>query len=349
MNDLELLDRYGPDAPAASDAVLAAARARLLAAMDPTAPAPRRRPALFGRGPILAGLGLAAAVAVAVVAVPRPDARPGARPDTRPDVAVTDAPTVAPSGSPAGVPSTARGIRLVAATAPGFPYTIPGLGDARFTADPGGPIIAIYLADDYSDVYLSRATEADSVPGSGAESTDVEINGRPGRLLPFQGTSDNGKPPLTLVWEHRDGVWLRLTGQGRYGTPEAVLKLAGKVRDKPQRLRFEVTVGLIPDGWELAAFKDESILMYRDPAHPEVDFQVQWTPKSQPLFRAAEVDGLEKASKVTVQGRPADLFQCREFWMAQVRLADRSIVRVITPRTFTPDQVLQLTASVRRG
>ncbi|WP_433793690.1 hypothetical protein [Actinoplanes sp. CA-252034] len=343
MNDLELLDQFGPDAPPASDAALAAARARLLSGLDTTtAPASDRRPALFRRGPMLAGLGLAAAVAVAVVVVPRPE-------NTRPDATPTIVPTTVPSAAPSGTTATASGIRLVAATAPGFPYTIPGLGDARFTADPGGPIIAVYLSDDYSDVYLSSATESESSPGFGSEPTDVEIDGRPGRLLPFDGTSDTGKPPLTLIWEHRDGVWLRLTGQGRYGTPRALVELAGRVQDKPQRLHFEVIVGLIPDGWELAAFKDESILMYRDPAHPEIDFQVQWTPKSRPLFKAAEVQDLEKASKVTVQGRPADLFQCRDFWMAQVRLADRSIVRVITPRTFTPDQVLRLTESVRRG
>ncbi|GIE81481.1 hypothetical protein Aph02nite_74310 [Actinoplanes philippinensis] len=346
MNDLELLDRHGPDAPPVSDVTLAAARARLLSGMDSTAPAPRSRPALFRRGPMLAGLGLAAAVAVAAVAVPRPDARPDGRPDARPDAAPTAAPAITSSGPSSGAPPATSGIRLVAATAPGFPYTIPGLGDATFTADPGGPIIAVYLADDRSDVYLSTATEA---PGFGGEPVDVEIDGRPGRLLPFDGTSDDGRPPLTLVWEHRDGVWLSLTGHRRYGTPEALVKLAGKVQDKPQRLRFEVTVGLIPDGWELAAFKDESILMYRDPADPQTGFQVQWTPGSRPLFRAAEVDGLEKASKVTVQGRPADLFRCRDFWMVQARLADRSIVRVMTPRTFTADQAVQLAESVRRS
>ncbi|MFC4072170.1 hypothetical protein [Actinoplanes subglobosus] len=338
MNDLELLDRYGPDAPPPSDATLTAARARLLAAMD-TSATPRRGLLPIRRRLVLAGLGLAAAVAVAaVVTAPRPDQRPDATPTTVPSIAVP--PTSA--SSPAG------GIRLVAATAPAFPWTLPGLGDAAFTADPDGPVIAIYLADDRSDVYLAAATADERTPGFGGESADVEINGRPGRVMEFNGASD-GPRPLTLVWEHDDGVWLRLTGHGRYGTTEALTELAGRVEDEPQRLHFEVTVGLIPDGWELAAFKDESILMYRDPADPAVDFQVQWAPKSEPLFRAAEMDGIEKASKVTVGGRKADLFQCRDFWMVQTRLADGSAVRVSTPRTFTSEQVRQLAESVRRG
>lgn len=339
MNDLELLDRYGPDAPPPSDAALTAARARLLAAMD-TSATPRRSLLPIRRRLVLAGLGLAAAVAVAAaVTIPRTDERPEATPTTVPSVTV---PTTTSASSPAG------GIRLVAATAPAFSWTLPGLGDAAFTADPDGPVIAIYLADDRSDVYLAAATADERTPGFGGQSADVEIDGRPGRVLEFNGSSD-GPRPLTLVWEHRDGVWLRMTGHGRYGTTEALTELAGRVEDKPQRLHFEVTVGLIPDGWELAAFKDESILMYRDPADPAVDFHVQWAPKSEPLFRAAEMEGMEKASKVTVQGRKADLFQCRDFWMVQTRLADGSSVRVSTPRTFTSEQVRQLAESVRRG
>jgi hypothetical protein len=331
MNDIELLDRYGPDAPPASDAALSAARAHLLAAMDPAVPPPGASAPPRRRLLLLAGLGLTAAVAVAAVTIPRGDDRPDAAPATTPAVAPTTS----------ALPAAGR-IRLVATTAPAFPYSIAGLGKAVFTADPGGPIIAIYLTDDRGDVYL---TVEDGAPAGGA---GVEIDGRPGRVLEFNGTSD-GPPPLTLVWEHRDGVWLSLTGHGRYGTPEALIELAGKVEDKPQRLRFEVTVGLIPDGWELAAFKDESILMYRDPADRSAGFQVQWTPKSQPLFRAAGMDGLEKASQVTVRGRKADLFQCRDFWMVQTRLADGSIIRVMTPRTFTAEQVRQLAESVRRG
>jgi hypothetical protein len=344
MNDLDLLDRYGPDAADVSDAALASARARLLAGMDPAAVP--GRPSFPARRLAIAGLALAGAVAVAVVAIPRPAARPDAAPTTTPTTTTT-APASPGTGTGTGTGTDA--IRLVAATAPAFPYTISGLGDAVFTADPGGPVIAVYLAEDRSDVYLNSTTEDDGGALSGAGVIDVEIDGRPGRIVAFNGTAADGRPPLTLVWEHRDGVWLRLTGQGRYGTPGALIDLAGKVRDRPQRLHFEVTVGLVPDGWELAAFKDESILMYRDPVRPETDFHVQWAPRSKPLFRAAEIDGLEKATKVTVRGRPADLFRARDFWMVQTRLADRSIVRVMTPRTFTTEQVLQLTASVRRS
>jgi hypothetical protein len=320
VNDIELLDAYGPDAPPVSDATLNAARARLLDAMDPTVR--RRRPFLARRtGIVLAGLGLAAAVAVAGVTLPRIADRPGPA-------------ATAPTGSGA--------IRLVAARTPQFPWTLPGLGKAVFTADPGGPVIAVYLTEDHSDVYLTSA----AVPSDGRP---VDVGGRPGRVVEFKGTTDDGRPPLDLVWEHRPDRWLRLTGQGRYGTPEALIELAGRVQDKPQRLHFEVTVGLIPDGWELAAFKDESIVMYRDPADPATGFHIQWTPGGEPLFRATEIEGLEEATKVTVQGRSADLYQAGEFWMVQARLADGSIFRLMTPRSFTVAQVLELAGSIRRS
>ncbi|GIE29138.1 hypothetical protein Ait01nite_021830 [Actinoplanes italicus] len=320
MNDLELLDTYGPDAPPPSDAALDAARARLLGAMDPATARPR--PSLTrGWGIAVAGLGLAAAVAVAGVTLPRIADRP----------------------APGVTATTGSGpIRLVAAAKPEFPWTLPGLGKASFTANPGDPVIAVYLAEDHSDVYLT-STDAPS------KGEPADVGGRPGRIIEFNGTTDNGRPPLDLVWEHRPDLWLRLTGQGRYATPEALIELAGRVQDKPQRLRFEVTVGLIPDGWELAAFKDESILTYRDPADPGTDFSVQWTPKGEPLFRAREIEGMENASKVTVQGRPADLFRAGEFWMVQARLADGSIFRLMTPRSFTEEQALELAGSIRRS
>ncbi|MEU4624524.1 hypothetical protein AB0G04_31695 [Actinoplanes sp. NPDC023801] len=330
MNDIELLDSYGPDAPPPSGAALDAARARLLDAIDP-APA-RRRPLLTRRlGVAVSGLGLAAAVVVAGVTLPRFADRPEPA-----GTATAEGPATAKG------PARTGGIRLVAARTPQFPWTLPGLGRAVFTADPGGPVIAVYLADDRSDVYLAGADEP-----TGGKS--VEVGGREGRIIEFSGTAPDGLPPLVLVWEHRPGQWLRLTGHHRYGTEQALVALAETVQDKPQRLRFEVTVGLIPAGWELAGFKDESILTYRDPADPENDFYVQWAPADQPLFRAEEMEGLQKATKVTVRGRPADLFQATEFWMVQARLADGSAFRLMTPPSFTKEQILELAGSVRRG
>ncbi|MBO3739758.1 hypothetical protein [Actinoplanes flavus] len=328
MNDIELLDAYGPDAAPPSDAVLNAARARLLDAEAPR-PLAARRP--FTRRVALAGLGLAMAVAVAGVTLPR-WGRPA---DPAPTTATT---------------TEAGPIRLVAARAPEFPYTLSGLGEATFTANPGDPVIAVYLAGDGSDVYLTSTEKDYDKRFLGIGEHDVEVGGRPGRIIESTGSSaDGGALPLVLVWEHRPGEWLRLTGQGRYATDEALIELAGRVEDKPQRLRFEVTVGLVPDGWELAAFKNESILMYRDPAHPEIDLQVQWAPESAPLFQDEQVQGLQRQRRVTVQGRPADLFQAYEFWMVQARLADRSIVRVMTPRSFTAKQALEVAESVRRA
>jgi hypothetical protein len=304
VNDIELLDQYGPTAPELSEQARRSARTRLLAELDRK---PTRRRTAFRFRPALAGLGLAAAlVAGAVVVLPQ----------------VLDR-------TPAST-STAGPIRLVAATIPEFPWSLPGLGDAVFTANPGGPIIAVYLADDGSDVYL-RAAER---PWLGRTVVDESDGVR------------------ERTWERAPGQWLKITGQGRFNDDAALAELAGRVIDQPQTLGFEVTAGLVPDGWELSGFKDESILTYADPDAPDApgrQFSVQWTATPDRSPAAGRTEGFERAERVRVAGRDADLIQAREFWLVEAVLPDGSGFRLLTPRAFTRDQVLETAAAVRRS
>lgn len=346
MNEVRLLEMHGPDAPDLSDEALHAARVRVLAEISAASTAVPRatRSALLGRtrpaGPgrrwlltrlALPGVGLVAAVATAAAVMPdAPQHTP------RPP-ATADRPTGTRSAAPGR-------IKLVAATAPEFPYALPNLGKPSFTADPGGPVIAVYPAPDGSDVVLTIGTARGNQPIGGER--DISVDGRPGRILSVPDGSGAGGS-VQLTWERRPGEWVTIVGNGRQASVAAVLRLARQVVDQPQRLAFKVTVGLVPDRWGLGGFKDGgSIISYRDPANPDLELHVRWTPEpdSSP---DSDIEGFQTAQSVTVGKRPARLVQAEQFWRLSTTLADGSGFTVMAPRSFTRDQVIAVANSVR--
>lgn len=344
MNEVTLLQTHGPDGPDLSDEALNAARTRLLAevsAASATAPY-STRPALLirlgaarsGRGQVLsrlalAGTGLVAVAATAVAVMPG-----GWQGATRPPV-TADGATGTRSVSP-------DRIQLVGATAPEFPYALPSLGKPSFTADPGGPIIAVYLAPDGSDVVLTIGAAQEGQIGG---QRDIRVDGRPGRIVSVPDGS--GVASVQLTWERRPGAWVTIVGNGRHASPEAVLRLARQVVDQPQRVGFKVTVGLVPRGWELGGFKDGgSIISYRDPSEPNLELYVQWTPKPDTSPDSA-IEGFQTARTVTVNQRSARLVQSQQFWRLTATLTDGSGFTLMAPRSFTTDQVIAVAQSVQ--
>lgn len=347
MNEIKLLETHGPDGPDLSDQALGAARTRLLSEVS-TASTAR---SYFGRPSALltrfvvgrlrygqlsarlavTGLGLAAVAATAVAVIPHLSDN-----TTRPS-ATADGPTGTRSSSPSR-------IKLVAVTAPEFPYALPMLGKASFTADPGGPLIAIYPASDGSDVVLSTATAPAGQQIRGEH--DISVDGRPGRIVSIPDASGS-VASVQLTWERRPGTWVTIVGNGRYASEEAVLQLAGQVVDQPQHIGFKVTVGLVPDGWELGGFKDDgSIISYRDPANPDLDLYVQWAPKPD-TSKTSEIEGFQAAQIVTVNERQAQLVQATQFWRLTATLPDGSGFTLMTPRSFSTDQVIAVAGSVQ--
>lgn len=344
MNEIKLLETHGPDGPDLSDEALYAARTRLLAeasAASTATPYSFRLSVLLtrlfaGRSrrrrlPVrLAITGLVlAAMATAAAVIPQ-----AWHIATRPSVG---------ADGPTGTRSAGTGrIKLVAATAPEFPYALPMLGKPTFTADPGGPIMAVYLAQDGGDVVLTIGTARPDSQIAGER--DITVDGRPGRINSFPGPAVTS---VQLTWERRPGKWVTIVGNGRRASEEAVLRLARQVVDQPQRITFKVTVGLIPDGWELGGFKDHgSIISYRDPAEPNLDFYVQWTAKPD-TSKNAEIEGFQAAQTVTVNGRPAKLVQAEQFWRLTATLPDGSGFTLMTPRSFSTDQVISIARSVQ--
>ncbi|MET7808840.1 hypothetical protein [Micromonospora chersina] len=347
MNEVTFLQAYGPDAPDLSDEALHAARVRVLAEISAasTAVPHATRSALLsrlgaarpGRRQLLTRLALPAVGLVAVVAAAlaiMPDA-----PQRTPRPPVT---ADGPTGSLSAAPGR---IKLVAATAPEFPYALPNLGKPSFTADPGGPIVAVYPAPDASDVVLTIGTARGDQPIRGER--DISVEGRPGRILSMPGDGLGSVGSVQLTWERRPGEWVTIVGNGRHASVESVLQLARQVADQPQRLAFKVTVGLVPDGWKLGGFKDGgSIISYRDPANSDLDLHVRWTPEPD-TSPDSDIEGFQTAHAVTVNKRPARLVQAKQFWRLTATLADESGFTVMAPLSFTRDQVIAVANSVQ--
>jgi hypothetical protein len=347
VNEIKMLETHGPDGPDLSDEALRAARTRLLAEVStastatpysgrPSALLTRFGAARLRRGQLIArltitGVGLAAAAATAVAVTPH-----ALHSTTRPSIRAEGA-TGTRSASPGR-------IKLVAVTEPEFPYALPRLGKPSFTADPGGPIIAVYPAPDRSDVVLTIGTARPARQEQGQR--EISVDGRPGRIVSSPGQS-GAVAAVRLTWERQPGKWVTIVGNGRHASTEAVLQLARQVVDQPQRVGFKVTVGLVPDGWELGGFKDDgSIISYRDPAERELDLYVQWTPKPD-TSRSSEVEGFLRAQTVTVNERSAQLVQATQFWHLTATLPDGSGFTLMAPRSFTTDQVITIASSVR--
>ncbi len=326
MNDIDLLQAYGPDAPPVSSEALQGARARLRDEIR----APERRTRSWFSRPVrrwvAAGAGLALAGSVTVMML----VDPGSPAVVTPSIgapAVTTAPATRP-------PTRPGPIKLVAMEGPAFPWSLPGLGKATYIADPDGPIIAVYLADDGSDVYLSSTTATPPGPS-------------------YRPTTVNGKTAWiggsTVGWEQAPGRWARVTGLGRYANENAVHDLATRVRDDPQPVDLRYAVGLVPAGWELRGFKEDgAIITYVDPVVPGRDLTV--APIDGFTRRPAkEIQGFQAVSKVEIRGRQVPLIRADDFWRVELALSDGSLVQLMAPRVFTPAQMVAVAKSIRRN
>jgi len=343
MNEIKILETYGPDGPSLSDEARQAARSRLLAEITavtayadrPALPVTRRVASGLLRLPplvrmALAGAAVTAMAVLAVTVLPQPPE-------------ATQGPPVAGGEEPPPVLPSTGSIKLVAATALEFPYALPLLGEPSFTSGPADVIAVYKSADPVNDVLLWPEANPDE---SYFPTRDISVDGRPGHISFYH---DDTSDMASLTWERRPGEWVTIVGNGRYGSEEAVLQLARQVVDQPQRVPFQIAIGLVPDGWELRGFKmDGAIVSYRDPAPPHLSLAVQWKPT--PDWRPdSDVDGFEAGQDVTVDGRHARLVRTRETWMLTTTLPDGSGFTLQVPRSFTPDQVIAVAESVRRG
>ncbi|WP_018220673.1 hypothetical protein [Salinispora pacifica] len=327
MNEITLLQQHGPDSAPATESVLNSARHRLLTEIAGAATEPRQRRAGLHRqhgiqrARVLA-MTVIAASALFVVSVV---------------VGGVNSAEQSPDRTPAAV-------TLVAFQMPVFPLALDpmpaglkapsfSLHDSRFLAvhqDTAGE----------SDVYLSVY---DRRPESLGSTRPVTVHGQPGELS--ENRPQNGSKYVSVSWEREPGQWVRVTGQGRFGTGVAVLALADTVVERPQEVPLQVH--LAPAGWDVFAFKGDTILTLKD-ENSDATMSVQVVGEASSDLLGTVV-GAQEVGRVEVNDRAAHLVRADEIWFLQVPLADGSAFNLQAPRFMTPDQVVAVGEQVTVG
>lgn len=308
MNDLDLLDRFGPSADEPTDATLAAARARLDAAMASPAPAvrrPRRLPLLVAASVVAAG-----AVGVAV--------------------------------APAFMGSD-DSIALAAVDPLAFPWTpatLPaGLRDPVFDKDRGHFGVSYGTPD--SGLSIFTRIEGDWDVPSSARGT--EVNGEAARVFERE---RNGVPTVTVAWTDDDEGLTWVTGRGPYASAEQVVAFAQALQEKPLPVDLSLTVA--PDGWTPQLYKADRILTLVGADNAELtvslldhlspDFSNYAGPRD---VHSTVVDGRPATAAKIPDDRGSSM------WVLETTAADGQAFQLQAPEVLTEEQVIEIAAGVR--
>lgn len=202
MNDLDLLDRFGPSASEPTDGALAAARARLDAAVAAPTPAVRRSRRL----PLLVAASVVAAGAVGVAVTP-------------------------------AIVGSDHSIALAAVDPLTFPVTptwLPeGLGDPVFSKDSSVLMLASYgrpqngmsvVVSPSPDQWEDREHER-----------RIEVNGHDGTIF------ERDPGDVVVVWKE-DGSYIGVAGRGGFAREEVVTHVAESVVDRDQPVDLFLTI-----------------------------------------------------------------------------------------------------------
>ncbi len=251
-------------------------------------------------------------------------------------------------------------IRLVSYEPPTFPLALTevpaGLAPPKFSLDPAmdktGPGVAhaTYLQQDDPDsrdrVWLNVHVEAEP-DNLGAAVGETTVNGRDAGLYE---DSIDGSPLLTVVWR-LDEDWVTLTGSGRYADRRTVEELARSVIRRPTPVPLHLK--LAPAGWEVLAYKDNSILTLVDPAsgEPPRTLTVHLPEKrTEPSDLARTVEGVDgQVRQIVVHDQPAHLVPTHHGWYLQAALPDGAPFVLQAPKAMTADQVASVAHGVTRS
>lgn len=318
MNDLEILDHFGPTSAEPSDAALAAARTRLSAAIE-TSPAVRRPRRL----PLLVAAAAAAAVGIGVV--------------------------------PALVGSD-DSIALAAVDPLTFPVTptwLPeGAGDPVFHYERAWQLAS--YGEGKNHVSVSVVEEDADWDGPPANAEAVDVNGQPGMGYASRehlGTPET-VPAYTVYWRAADGDELRVTGFGSNAERATVERVADSVTDETQPVDLFLTVA--PEGWQVSGYKSDHHILLIDPTGETggdgTDLSVQLIDH---VSLTREEYGARDVQEVTVDSRPALLARTVDMqnetvhWMLQTTTADGTAFHLNAPGRMTEEQVIEVAAGVR--
>ncbi len=314
MNDLDLLDRFGPKSTDLSATALSAARARLDAAMTQSAPAEHRS---HRRLPLLA----AAAVAAVGMAV-----------------------------TPALVGSD-NSIALAAVDPMTFPLTptaLPGdLGEPVFERDIdfvaaryGSALDGVSIITDVEDQdYWSIPDDSPTVDVDGHQATVVSRtvhNGTPASA-----------PAVTVIWQSADDVWTAVTGSGSYADPGRVEALAESLREEPQAV--DLTLSVAPEGWSVVAYREDRILTFAasgDAGEKELTVALV----ERPSENLSEY-GAQDVDTVTINGESAQLGRKaaeagEPIWILEAQTSSGQAFSLQAPAGLTRDQIIRIAEGV---
>lgn len=310
MNDLNLLDRFGPQPTDPSATVMDAARARLDAAMTQPSPVEHRSRRL----PLLA----AAAVAAVGLAV-------------TPALVASDTSVALAAVDPLTFPLT--------------PTALPaGLGDPVFdrsssfiTARYGPVLNGVSIVTDVED------EDFWSTPDHAA--LTAEINGHQATVVSrtiYNGTRESA-PAVSVIWQGDDDAWTAVTGSGEYADAGRIERIAESLQDEPQPVDLALTVA--PQGWSVLAYKEDRILTFAAPGDTG-DHDLTVAVVERPS-RNLSGYGAQDVESFTINGQPAQLGrQAAETddptWILEAQTASGQAFSVQAPAGFTSDQVIQI-------
>ncbi len=318
MNDLELLETYGPGASPLRDDVLTRARAELtgqIARESNVTPIADRRPSTGRRIKVA----LVAAAAAGMVAV-------------------------LPSMIGLG------GTRAVA-LGPSDPLTFPltpaslpaGLAAPVFERDLGF-VAARYdgAAADAMDITVADEENHWAIPD---DARSLDIAGYEGVLFggtDFGGTTD-GHPTLSAVWQDDNGDWVGVTGHGDLADAEVVEELAESLRDRPQHV--DLTLTAAPEGWSADRYLSDHHVSYSPDSGEGAD-DLTVVLLDGPSANFGSDYGAHEVTTEQVQGRTAQVGRAGEGWVLEGRTSAGQPFSVQAPEYFTRAQVLEVAEGV---
>lgn len=314
MNDLDLLDRFGPKPTDLSAAALGAARARLETAMTRST---RVEPRSRHRLPLLA----ATAAAVVGLAI-------------TPSLVGSDQSVALAGVDPLVFPLT--------------PTALPaGLGDAVFERD-SGVMAARYgsVLDGVSVVTDVEGEDFWSVPD---DAPKVQVHGHPAAVISrivHDGTPASA-PAVTLVWQGDDHEWTGVTGSGRYADAGRVAAIAESLREEPQPVDLAVSVA--PRGWSVTAYKEDRILTLAAPGGAGPN-ELTVALVDRPSANLSGY-GAQDVETLTINGAAARLGrQAAEAgapaWILEAQTSSGQAFSLQAPAALTRDQVIQVAEGV---
>lgn len=226
-----------------------------------------------------------------------------------------------------------QAVAIVPAPEVTFPVTVghvpDGLGQVLYDRDTGFTA-ARWTATDAT----MSVTVADENRFEGTVEGTIDVAGTPAEILDLD-------EHLAIVYEVGDD-WIAVSGTGTLADTAQLERVAESVRPEAQEIDLNLTMA--PQGWQPAKFKDGVIVTYT----PDGTGGDRFDDPTVTVLMDAPPGGLTDVENVTIDGRAAHLGRGMEdAHILEGTTAQGRNFRLITPASFTREQVLELASGVR--